>query len=63
MIGFLNFPEKYAISVRATDGKGITQPEKAPQIGSGVGGQLRLAVEVPVTGLTSGRPGTPRSSL
>jgi len=38
MIGFLNFPEKYVISVRATDGKGVTQPEKDPQIGGGLGG-------------------------
>ncbi|MGO9451603.1 MAG: molybdopterin-dependent oxidoreductase [Candidatus Binataceae bacterium] len=39
-------PGKYVISVRATDGKGITQPEKDPQIGSGMGGQPRLALEV-----------------
>jgi hypothetical protein len=31
-------------------GKGVTQPEKDPQIG-GIGGQLRLALEVNVTGL------------
>jgi hypothetical protein len=61
MIGFLNFPENYVISVHGTDGKGVTQPEKDPQIG-GVVRQRRL-----VLGVTSPAdlrpPGTPRSAL
>jgi hypothetical protein len=34
------------MSVRATDGKGVTQPEKYPQIGGGNSGPPRLALEV-----------------
>lgn len=39
-------PGKYVITVRATDGKGVAQPARDPQTGSGMGGEPRLPLEV-----------------
>jgi hypothetical protein len=45
MIGFLNFPRKYVTSVAPPPAKTL-RPENEPQIGGGIGGQPRLALEV-----------------
>jgi hypothetical protein len=45
MIVFLNFPWEIRYQRRATAGKDL-RPENEPQIGGGMGGQPRLALEV-----------------
>jgi len=39
-------PGDYMLRVKATDGKGVSQPATDPQTGSGMGGQARIALEV-----------------
>ncbi len=39
-------PGDYMLRVKATDGKGESQPSADPQTGSGMGGQARIALEV-----------------